>query len=220
MFRIGLLALICVTAASAEDGRSADPMKFAGMSNAPFNGNRKAEASNAGHLVYLKVGDVEMTADLAAKNPLGGGDEKVVGAITEFNWSGLKSDRMELTVAISKNNYSRIQSSVGRGKIAGSKVNFQLFALGDTAQADRLLLKSFTSSVPGPLTMISWSLPENRPKSTPIRGALELSAGSGSVLDFKTSELKLRLTPPGGPFGQLLVGESQPNSPFRLTWGP
>lgn len=199
-----------------------DPLELKGMSSFPYMGGTFPAKEAIAHMVYLSFGEVVLKADQEAKNPINQSEQKIVGAITDFKWSGNKNDAIEFTVKLSRNNHSLAQAQLkNASKLLSAKVNFQIFSALPDANTVRILLKSFHSASPGAVSFISWQLEENRPKSTPLVGNAEIVVGSASLsVNLFKKELSFRLSPLPGNASQVLITELAPQTPTRVAWGP
>ncbi|NDD93190.1 hypothetical protein EBZ37_14060, partial [bacterium] len=200
-----LVAFLVSNSTSTLAQNTSAPVQLNRLSREPYTGGSFSKATQLGYMVYLKVGATELRADTEVKNPISGKDEKIVGIITDYRWSGGSSDPMEITVLISRANQGLLESVRDkRSAELESKVNFQLYALGPAGDQKQILLKTFEPAVHDAVSSMTWNLPMNRSKSSPIRGRLEAQGGSSgwSLHPFRR-EISFRLMPSGGKYPQV-----------------
>jgi len=72
-----------------------------------FNFKRDVE-DRVGHLLSLKIGETELTADITLKQPTDEAEAKVVGVISHFHWDGGTAEPMQMTFNVSVTNKNEI----------------------------------------------------------------------------------------------------------------
>lgn len=215
-------AVVCFAVSPA---RAETAVEFPDLSLSQSAAFKGGVESAFGHVLGLKIGSVELAADLQTENPMTKKKDAAVGILASYGWNGGLKGVMNFTFNVSAANKKKLDAALKTAPMdLTAEIDYRIYAYDSKAKGFYIATKSFTIPQRGILNKTAKDLPSMKLTSLPLQCVLKktdvtVSDSPSEALSKPVTYVVHLAVLPGGKKQQHVIFATDSGTYEQLSWG-